>query len=169
MIWPIPVASAAPRIPISGKIPIPNIISGSKIILDTHPTSIQSIDVFIRPTDWKIFSKQRPAAFGTAKIKTIFAYSVPISMIDLLSVNMARKGAVIAMQTTARTNPWIILKSVPNDAVLSAVLCFSAPRKYAIVALIPIANPITTALTRFCNGNTKESAVIASSLMRATK
>ncbi len=58
---------------------------------------------------------------------------------------------------------------VPSDAALSAVFCFCAPRKYAIVALIPIANPITTALTRFCNGNTKESAVIASSLMRATK
>ena len=92
-----------------------------------------------------------------------------MSMIDLLSVNIARKGAAAAIQTTAKISPWIILKSVPSDAALSAVFCFCAPRKYAIVALIPIANPITTALTRFCNGNTKESAVIASSLMRATK
>ena len=58
-----------------------------------------------------------------------------MSMIDLLSVNMARKGAVIAMQTTAKISPWIILKSVPSDAALSAVFCFCAPRKYAIVAL----------------------------------
>ena len=72
---------------------------------------------------------------GTAKRNTICAYAAPMSMIDLLSVNMARKGAVIAMQTTAKISPWIILKSVPSDAALSAVFCFCAPRKYAIVAL----------------------------------
>ena len=64
-------------------------------------------------------------------------------MIDLLSVNIARKGAAAAIQTTAKISPWIILKSVPSDAALSAVFCFCAPRKYAIIALIPIAKPVT--------------------------
>ena len=47
---PIPVAYAAPAMPISGKKPMPNIISGSRTIFAINPTSIQNIVVFIRPT-----------------------------------------------------------------------------------------------------------------------
>ena len=60
MTWPMPVAMAAPEIPISGRKPIPKISSGSKMILEIHPHSILIMAIFILPTDWKIFSKESP-------------------------------------------------------------------------------------------------------------
>ena len=49
-VWPIPVASAAPSIPIAGNGPIPNIIIGSSTILTIQPVIRHTIEAFILPT-----------------------------------------------------------------------------------------------------------------------
>ena len=51
IVCPIPVAYAAPAIPILGNGPIPNIIRGSNIILAINPHIILIMDTFILPTD----------------------------------------------------------------------------------------------------------------------
>ena len=49
-VWPMPVASAAPSIPIRGNMPSPNISTGSSIILVMQPVSMAVIETVIRPT-----------------------------------------------------------------------------------------------------------------------
>ena len=53
---PSTVATAAPVTPISGNGPIPNINTGSMIILVTAPTMLHIIGIFMLPVDWSIFS-----------------------------------------------------------------------------------------------------------------
>ena len=52
----MPVAHAAPSIPIAGTGPKPKIIIGSRMIFATQPHIMQNIVEAMRPTDWKIFS-----------------------------------------------------------------------------------------------------------------
>ena len=58
---------------------------------------------------------------------------------------------------------------MPRAAALSAFSLFLAPRKYDITALIPTPKPIAMALIKFWTGKTSESAVMAFSLIFATK
>ena len=57
----------------------------------------------------------------------------------------------------------------PCVAALPAVSLLPAPRQIAICELIPIPNPIAIAFEKFCTGKTSDSAVMASSLICATK
>ena len=52
----MPVAHAAPSIPIAGIGPKPKIIIGSRMMFATQPHIMQNIVEAMRPTDWKIFS-----------------------------------------------------------------------------------------------------------------
>ena len=72
--WPRPVASAAPRIPISGKMPMPKIMRGSRMILARQPHRRLAMVVFIRPAAWKIFSKDRLSMMMTEKAKAMREY-----------------------------------------------------------------------------------------------
>ena len=50
-VCPMPVAHAAPSIPIAGTGPKPKIIIGSRMIFATQPHIMQNIVEAIRPTD----------------------------------------------------------------------------------------------------------------------
>ena len=73
----MPVAMAAPLIPSCGKGPMPNIISGSRMMFVMQPAARQNIVVFIRPVDWDIFSHVRNMQSIGAKRKTYCEYSIP--------------------------------------------------------------------------------------------
>ena len=75
----------------------------------------------------------------------------------------------MAIHTTVITIPCITARNIPQLAARSARSLSLDPRYMAITAFIPTPNPIATAFTKFCSGNTYESAVIASSLILATK
>ena len=52
-VWPIPVARAAPSIPMAGKGPMPKIIKGSNIMFAIQPhimAAIVTLDVYKRQT-----------------------------------------------------------------------------------------------------------------------
>ena len=74
-----------------------------------------------------------------------------------------------AMQATISMIPWITLKNIPVTAASSAFSCSFAPRQNAILAFIAMPNPTAIAVIRFCRGYTSEIAVMASSLIFATK
>ena len=53
---PMPVAQAAPAIPMAGIGPKPKIMIGSSTILTRQPISMLIIETFMRPIAWNIFS-----------------------------------------------------------------------------------------------------------------
>jgi len=57
--------------PMAGNGPMPKMSSGSRIMLPTQPTMRATMVTFIRPTDWKIFSKAREAMLTVAKPNTM--------------------------------------------------------------------------------------------------
>ena len=61
----MPVARAAPSMPISGKGPHPKIITGSRMMLATQPDIMHTMVIIIRPVAWKIFSIDMDAAITT--------------------------------------------------------------------------------------------------------
>ena len=74
VVWPMPVAMAAPFIPSAGKKPMPKIRNGSRIILVTQPHIILTMDTVIFPTAWKIFSNEMAMTLGSVKSRTILEY-----------------------------------------------------------------------------------------------
>ena len=165
----MPVASAAPSMPMAGKGPMPKISTGSRMMLATQPISMQTIEVTIRPIAWVIFSKTMASPMGTLNNSTMLAYRSPMSKMAAESVKAARKAGMASRQTAVSTAPCRALSRMPSAAARPAVRCWPAPRKKAMTALTPMAKPMVTALTRFCTGYTSESAVMASSLIWATK
>ena len=67
----MPVASAAPAMPMAGTGPRPKMRTGSSRMLQTQPEMRAIIVSFIRPTAWKSFSKARLAMFTVANRKTM--------------------------------------------------------------------------------------------------
>ena len=84
------------------------------------------------------------------------------------SVKERRNRGMMAVQTIEMITPWISDSTMPCVAAVSAFSLLPAPKCSEISALIPTLKPIAMALIRFCTGYTSESAVMASSLMRAT-
>ena len=164
-VCPIPEASAAPSIPISGN-PMPKIMSGSRIIFVTHPASME---IFILPTAWNIFSAAMPRFITSVNENAMVEYCTPRFTTFCDEVNMLRNAGITAMLTAVSITLWTIAKNIPWEAARSALSGSPAPLKNAMTAFIPTPNPIPTALMRFCTGNTSESAVMASSLIFATK
>ena len=76
---------------------------------------------------------------------------------------------MIRIQPAVRIRPCSTFRTSPCAAAASAFFGSCAPRWKAITALIPIPKPMVTAFTRFCTGYTSDSAVMASSLICATK
>ena len=68
---PMPVARAAPSIPIFGNGPMPNIKSGSSMIFTIQPVISPAMEAFILPTAWKIFSYARLIIITIENEKTI--------------------------------------------------------------------------------------------------
>ena len=72
-IWPMPVASAAPAMPIFGNGPMPKISIGSRMILQTEPAIRPTIVTRMRPTAWKIFSNASAAIMTVENINAMLA------------------------------------------------------------------------------------------------
>ena len=165
----MPVASAAPLIPSFGKNPIPKISSGSSMILEIQPHKSANIVSFIRPTAWNIFSKARLIIITGANKNTILEYSNPSFITFSSFVNAPKNVGIIAMLMIRARNPCITERIIPWVAEAFAFSLLPAPRWNAIIALIPTPNPMAVAFTKFCTGKTSDRAVIACSLIWATK
>ena len=76
---------------------------------------------------------------------------------------------MIEIQMTVSRIPCKADSARPCVAALLAVSLLPAPRQIAICELIPIPKPIAIAFEKFCTGKTSDSAVMASSLIWATK
>ena len=76
---------------------------------------------------------------------------------------------MIEIQMTVSRIPCKADNARPCVAALPAVSLLPAPRQIAICELIPIPNPIAIAFEKFCTGKTSDSAVMAFSLIWATK
>ena len=61
---------------------------------------------FIRPTAWKIFSKERPSMMMTENEKAVLEYARPIWITAGSVVNRARKRGMTAMLASVRISPW---------------------------------------------------------------
>ena len=83
--------SAAPAIPMRGKMPIPKISKGSNIILAIKPTDMQIMDIFILPIDWKIFSNAMPTVTVMENANAILEYMIPREITSLFFVNTKGK------------------------------------------------------------------------------
>ncbi len=70
----MPVASAAPEMPSSGKGPGPKMSRGSRMMLAMHPARRAAMVIFIRPTAWKSFSNESPSMMITEKEKAMPEY-----------------------------------------------------------------------------------------------
>ena len=103
------------------------------------------------------------------KQNAILEYCMPSESTLWLVVNIFRKDGIRKILPTVNTIAWHIARKSPMVAAVWAFLTSFAPIQIAITALIPIPKPMLTALIKFCTGKTKESAVIASSLIFATK
>ena len=68
---PMPVASAAPSIPISGNRPQPKIRTGSKTMFVIHPHIKLIMVVFMFPTAWNSFSNVTPTMIINVKSNAI--------------------------------------------------------------------------------------------------
>ena len=90
-------------------------------------------------------------------------------MTDSEEVKARRKAGMTAMQIRVRRIPWIRARVSPWEAAMSASFFFPAPRLRAMTALIPTPKPMPDALMKFWMGKTRDSAVMASSLILATK
>ena len=166
---PMPVASAAPEIPSMGKGPRPKMSTGSRMMLVMEPHSRAAIVSFMRPTAWNSFSKQSSAMMTGAKKNAILEYRTPRAMTASSPVKSRRKPGIMAMQTTAAIRPCRMEKTRPWVAAVSARQRSPAPEYSAIRALMPTPKPMAMALIMFCTGYTSESAVMACSLIWATK
>ena len=69
----MPVARAAPSMPISGKGPHPKMSTGSRMMLATQPDIMQTMVTIIRPVAWKIFSSDMVAAITIENRKAMRA------------------------------------------------------------------------------------------------
>ena len=67
----MPVARAAPAMPRAGTDPRPKMRTGSRAMLVTQPVISATMATFIRPTDWKIFSKARSAMLTSENRNTM--------------------------------------------------------------------------------------------------
>ena len=84
-------------------------------------------------------------------------------------VKSARNPGITRIQPIVRITPCRPDNASPCVAALLAVSLFPAPRQMAICELIPIPKPIAIALAKFWTGKTSDSAVMAFSLICATK
>ena len=101
----MPVARAAPRIPISGKKPMPKIMSGSRMMLAMQPHSRLAMVVFIRPAAWKIFSKDRLSMIIREKEKAMLEYCRPRWIISESAVNIFKNVGIIRRAPTVMRMP----------------------------------------------------------------
>ena len=168
-VWPMPVARAAPSMPRAGKGPRPKISTGSSRMLATQPHSMLAMVVFMAPTDWNSFSKTSPSIIMTVKLKATLEYRVPRPITAWEVVNIPKKAGIRAMPATVSTTPWTKDSASPWEAARSASSRWPAPRCREITALMPTPKPMPTALIKFWMGKTRERAVMASSLICATK
>ena len=99
----------------------------------------------------------------------IEAYRVPSCKTSVSFVKRDKKKGMIPMLTTVITMPCTTENSIPCVAARSAFLTSPAPRHSAIRAFMPTPKPIAIALIKFWTGYTSDSAVIACSLICATK
>ena len=67
----MPVASAAPAMPMAGTGPRPKIRTGSSRMLHTQPNTSATMVTFMRPTAWNIFSKASAAILMVANRNTM--------------------------------------------------------------------------------------------------
>ena len=112
------MASAAPSIPIAGMKPIPNINNGSNIILAIHPHIMHTIDAFILPTAWNVFSNTSSYASISVNKNAILEYLTPRPTMSLLSVNIDRNGFITAMHETYLLS--LLLRKVTDSQSLIA-------------------------------------------------
>lgn len=108
----MPVANAAPSIPIAGKKPIPKISTGSKIIFAIHPHIILVIVTFILPTAWNIFSNVPPRIMIKVKENAITEYRIPKSITGSDDVNILKKVGIIEI-----TPLYNFLKEMPHETL----------------------------------------------------
>ena len=104
-----------------------------------------------------------------AKAKAAVAYCTPMATTASSLVNRRRKAGMAGMLTARMTTPCSSANTMPWVAAVSALVCSPAPLYRAMRALMPTPKPMAMALIRVCTGNTSDSAVMACSLMRATK
>ena len=126
--WPMPVARAAPSMPIAGKGPHPKISTGSRMMLATQPDIMQTMVTSIRPVAWKIFSRDMEAAITTENRKAMREYRTPISTMASSAVNIRRKGGITAMQAMVSTTPCKAFQKMLWAAAASALRASCAPR-----------------------------------------
>ena len=67
----MPVANAAPAMPMAGTGPRPKIRTGSSRMLHAQPNTSATMVTFMRPTAWNIFSKASAAILMVANRNTM--------------------------------------------------------------------------------------------------
>ena len=84
------------------------------------------------------------------------------------SVNAAINARPNSRPSTANTSQKHTDRNTPLTATASASACFFWPSRRESSAFTPTPAPVATAIISSCTGNASETAVSASSLMRAT-
>ena len=139
------------------------------IILKIHPMSIPNMVSFICPADCTTFSACMLMWRIGANRNTTNMYSYPYCMSFSESVNIPRNGFAAMIATIANSTPCRNESIYPSPAALAASSRLFAPRQMDIAEQEPTPKPMANALLKFCMGNTKDKAVIASSSIFATK
>ena len=91
-----------------------------------------------------------------------------MSMTAGTSVNAAINARPNSRPSTANTSQKHTDRNTPFAATASASACFFSPSRRESSALTPTPAPVATAIIKSCTGNASDTAVSASSLMRAT-
>ena len=94
---------------------------------------------------------------------------MPRLLTSVSEVNRDRKPGMIRIHPIIRITPWSADSTRPCVAALLAISLLPEPSPMAICELIPIPKPIAVALAKFCTGKTRDNAVMAFSLICATK
>ena len=81
-ICPSTVAVAAPRTPMAGKGPTPNISSGSKMMLKMAPVAWEAMEAKVLPVATSSFSKFCPKNAPAETTHTMLRYWIPSSTIS---------------------------------------------------------------------------------------
>ena len=96
-------------------------------------------------------------------------YCTPISTTAVLAVKAEMNGRAANRPIAAKISQLQTASSKPWAAAARASSSRPSPRRRLIRELRPTPVPMATAISRFCTGNTSETAVSASSLTLATK
>ena len=163
------VATAAPRIPISGNGPMPKIISGSRIMLMIAPVRPWHMGIIMLPVACWIFSHITETITKMDRPTAMCEYCTAWFSTLGLSVNAARNGPLRKKPIRMNATPPTTDNATPCRAAQSASSCMRAPRRRAMSELTPTAVPTAMAMTSCWSGNTSETAVRASCEYLATK